>query len=112
MANLKTYLQSLVELAIHNTLPSSSGAVSHSVPPEEWKDFVAPFDGIAVIGTETKGCGAINFYSGACHALIPTLDETYGSAWIVIKKGATISAYCNGNITVQLVLIPNIQSSL
>lgn len=112
MANLKTYLQSLVGLAIHNTLPASSGAVSYSVPPEEWTEFVAPFDGIAVIGSDTTGCEAINFYSGACHALIPTLGDTYGFAWIVIKKGVPISAYCNGNATVQLALVPNIQSSL
>lgn len=112
MANLKTYLQSLINSAIHNTLPASSGSVSHSVPPQEWTDFVAPFDGIAVMGSETNGCEAINFYSGACHALIPMLNERHGFAWIVIKKGDPISAYCNGNVTVQLVLVPNIQSSL
>ena len=112
MANLKTYLQSLVGLAIHNTLPASSGAVLHSIPPGKWTDFVAPFDGIAVIVSETQGCEAINFYSGACHVNIPTFSDKYGSAWIVIKKGVTISAYCNGSATVQLVLVPNIQSSL
>ena len=112
MANLKTYLQSLVGLAIHNTLPASSGSVLHSVPPQKWTDFVAPFDGIAVMGSDTAGCEAINFYSGGCHANIPTLSDQYGYAWIVIKKGVPISAYCNGSVTVQLILVPNIQSSL
>lgn len=112
MANLKTYLQSLVGLAIHNTLPASSGSVLHSVPPQKWTDFVAPFDGIAVMVSETAGCEAINFYSGKCHANIPTLSKKYVSAWIVIKKGETISAYCNGNVAVSLTLVPNIQSSL
>ena len=112
MANLKTYLQSLVELAIHNTLPASSGSVIHNVSAGTWTDFVSPFDGIAVMGSNTEGCEAINLYSGACHVNIPTLSDQYGFAWIVIKKGVTISAYCNGSATIQLILVPNIQSSL
>lgn len=113
MANLKTYLQSLINLSIHNTLPSSSqGIVEQSIPPESWTYTTAPFDGVAVIGTETSGCEAVNIYCGRCHSIAPTLNNTFGYAWIPIKKGETVATYVNGSISIQLVLIPNIQSSL
>ena len=109
---LKTLLASLLDQVIHNTLPASSNTVYHDVPPEQWVDFVVPFDGIAVMGSETTGCEALNVYCGSCHSIIPTLNNAYGYTWIPIKKGETIAAYCNGSISTQLTLIPNIQSSL
>lgn len=117
MANLKTYLQSLVELAIHNTLPSSSqGVVEQSIPAESWTYITAPFDGFACfIGEDSNGLRGFRIISGKIElnvASVQTSGVGWASGWVPITKGKQVSFYINATESLTARLVPNIQSSL
>ena len=117
MANFKTRLQSLVELVIHNTLPSTSqGVVEQSIPAESWTSITAPFDGFACfIGEDSNGLRGFRIISEKIElnvASVQTGGVCWGSGWIPIVKGQQVRFYINATESLTARLIPNIQSSL
>lgn len=117
MANLKTYLQSLVELVIHNTLPSSSqGVVEQSVLGGEWTNITAPFDGFACfVGENSNGLRGFRIISEKIElnvAAVQTNNVGWASGWVPIEKGKQVRFFVNASESLTARLIPNIQSSL
>lgn len=117
MANLKTYLQSLVDRVIHNTLPSSlQGVVEQSIPGEEWTNITAPFDGFACFvgenSTSLKGFRIISEKIELNAAAVQTNNIGWASGWVPIEKGKQVRFFVNASEPLTARLIPNIQSSL
>lgn len=117
MANFKTYLQSLVDCVIHNTLPSGSqGVVEQSIPPGSWTDITAPFDGfVCLIGEDSNGFRGFRIISEKIEINVSTVMTDgigWGSAWVPCKKGDQVRFYTNATDSVTARIIPNIQSSL
>lgn len=118
MANLKTYLQSLVDRVIHNTLPSGSqGVVEQPIPAESWTDIAAPFDGFAcLVGENSNGLKGFRIISEKIELNVAAVQANdgpgWGSGWVPIEKGKQVRFYTNATESVTARLIPNIQSSL
>lgn len=117
MADFKTYLKSLVELVIHNTLPSSSqGVVEQSVLGGEWNNITAPFDGFAcLVGENLNGLRGFRIISEKIELNVAAVQDSgigWASGWIPIEKGKQVRFYVNASESLTAKLIPNIQSSL
>lgn len=117
MANLKTYLQSLIDLSIHNTLPSTSqGVVEQPVQAESWTYITAPFDGFACfIGEDSNGLRGFRIISGKIELNVPSVQTSgigWASGWVPIEKGKQVGFYINATESLTARLVPNIQSSL
>ena len=114
---LKTLLRNLLSLVIHNALPSSSkGVVEQQVNPEAWTYITAPFDGVAcLIGEDSNGFRGFRIISEKVEVNVPCVATNaygWGSAWVPIKKGASIGFYTNATEPLTVRFVPNIQSSL